>query len=172
MDPGRRWCAVVTLFFILGACSSSSKEVGTVGAPSACKFRGNQVGAETCMTTMSVLLSQPEKFDGRLVSFHAWIDHINGAILLFPSRDELDARDSFSSLVAYPESSPGAFQEIPSVEGGGGGIHASDRHVSLESRWCSQSPECSSGCRSNGCNGRRSFGFVATESSELVAGAW
>lgn len=118
MDPGRRWCAVVTLVFILGACSSSSKEVGTVGTPSACKFRGNQVGAETCMTTMSALLAQPEKFDGRLVSFHAWIDQVNGAILLFPSRDELDARDSFSSLVAYPESSPDAFQEIPSVEGG------------------------------------------------------
>jgi len=70
------------------------------------------------MTTMSALLSQPEKFDGRLVSFHAWMDQVNGAILFFPSRDELDARDSFSSLVAYPESSPGAFREIPSVEDG------------------------------------------------------
>ncbi len=70
------------------------------------------------MTTMSALLSQPEKFDGRLVSFYAWIDQVNGVILLFPSRDELDARNSFSSLVAYPESSPDAFREIPSVESG------------------------------------------------------
>ncbi|WMJ68705.1 hypothetical protein [Stenotrophomonas sp. 24(2023)] len=72
------------------------------------------------MTTMSALLSQPEKFDGRLVSFHAWTDQVNGAILLFPSRDELDARDSFSSLVAYPESSPAAFREMSSVEDGKG----------------------------------------------------
>ncbi|WP_303638233.1 hypothetical protein [Stenotrophomonas tuberculopleuritidis] len=70
------------------------------------------------MTTMFALLSQPEKFDGRLVSFHAWVDQVNGAILLFPSRDEMEARNSFSSLVAYPEASPGAFREIPSVEGG------------------------------------------------------
>lgn len=118
MDPRRRWFAVVTLVFILGACSSSSQDVGSAGTPSACKFRGNELGAETCMTTMSALLSQPEKFDGRLVSFHAWMDQVNGAILFFPSRDELDARDSFSSLVAYPESSPGAFREIPSVEDG------------------------------------------------------
>ncbi|KAG1253644.1 hypothetical protein G6F65_017380 [Rhizopus arrhizus] len=118
MDPERRWFAVVALVFILGACSSSSQEGGAAGAPSAYKLRGNELGSETCMTTMSALLSQPEKFDGRLVSFHAWIDQVNGVILLFPSRDELDARDSFSSLVAYPESSPGAFREIPSVEGG------------------------------------------------------
>lgn len=118
MDLGRRWFAVVTLVFTLGACSSSSQEGGAAGAPSVCKFRGNELGYETCMTTMSALLSQPEKFDGRLVSFYAWIDQVNGVILLFPSRDELDARNSFSSLVAYPESSPEAFREIPSVESG------------------------------------------------------
>jgi len=118
MDLGRRLFAVIALVFILGACSSSRQEADSAGDPSACKFRGNELGAETCMTTMFALLSQPEKFDGRLVSFHAWIDQVNGAILLFPSRDELDARDSFSSLVAYPESSPAAFREIHSVEGG------------------------------------------------------
>lgn len=116
MDSGRGWFAVVALIFMLSACSP--QEVGSAEAPAACKFRGNELGAETCMTTMYALLSQPEKFDGRVVSFHAWIDQVNGAILIFPSRDELDARDSFSSLVAYPESSPDAFREIPSVEGG------------------------------------------------------
>lgn len=118
MNAGRWVFPVITLVLVLGACSSSKQNEGLADTPGSCKIRGNEAGAETCMTTMSALLSQPEKFDGRLVSFYAWVDQINGSILFFPSRDALESRDSFSSLVAYPQSSPDAFKEHSSVEGG------------------------------------------------------
>ncbi|MDI9272377.1 hypothetical protein [Stenotrophomonas sp. PFBMAA-4] len=99
--------------------TSSNRDEGQADIAGACKLRGNQAGAETCMTTMSALLSQPGRFDGRLVSFYARVDQINGAMLFFPSPDALEARDSFSSLVAYPQSSPAAFQKHSSVGDGG-----------------------------------------------------
>ncbi|MBD3827741.1 MULTISPECIES: hypothetical protein [unclassified Stenotrophomonas] len=75
--------------------------------PAACRMQGNGDGSPTCMTSLTSVLAAPDRFDGMKISVGVWVDEVNDAVLVFPTREALDMRDSSSSLVIYRGTSPG-----------------------------------------------------------------
>ncbi len=69
------------------------------------------------MTTLSSVLAAPDRFDGMKISVGVWVDEVNDAVLLFPTREALEMRESSSSLVVYRGKSPGmgaiSFKAMP-----------------------------------------------------------
>lgn len=107
------------LMFALGValcgCSDSTRKVVETSVPSACKMRGNGDTEATCMTALSSVLAGPDRFDGRRISVGAWVDEVNDVVLLFPSRDALLARDSFTSVVIYPSGNEEAIRLLAKI---------------------------------------------------------
>jgi len=46
-------------------------------------------------------MSHPEKFDSRDVEFFAWVRVVDGAALVFPTREAMEDGESVSSMVIY-----------------------------------------------------------------------
>jgi hypothetical protein len=104
-------------FVALPGCEYSPGGGESSQAPAACRMQGNGDGQPTCMTTLSSVLAAPDRFDGMKISAGVWVDEVNDVVLLFPTREALEMRDSSSSLVVYRGKSPGmgalSFKAIP-----------------------------------------------------------
>lgn len=67
----------------------------------ACRYRGNAAGEKFCSISYIYLMSHPEKFDSRDVEFFAWVRVVDGAALVFPTREAMEDGESVSSMVIY-----------------------------------------------------------------------
>lgn len=52
-----------------------------------------------CQTTYFQVLANPEKYNEKKIRMLAWATSIGGVTILFPTKDQLDAADTASSLV-------------------------------------------------------------------------
>jgi hypothetical protein len=60
------------------------------------------------MTSFSSVLANPQQFDGLSISMGAWVEAVGDVVVMYPSRDALQLRDSFSSFVVYGSQNPKA----------------------------------------------------------------
>lgn len=98
--------SLVALILLSAGCTESREHQGEHVTPTACKMRGNGDTPPICNTSFSAILARPDKFNGLHVSIGAWVDGVNDAIILFPSKEAWQSRDSFSSVVIYPVNEP------------------------------------------------------------------
>lgn len=105
-------------FFAVSACSRTPSEQEPANQsrpiPSACRIHGNKQNEVICSTAMSTILAAPDQFDGMAVSFVAWAEPVNDAIVAFPSPDTMQMRDSATSVVIYPSKNPDVKRSIGS----------------------------------------------------------
>lgn len=110
-----RACAGIVLALMLVACAKDPVPQRDTRSPGVCRFMGNSIDDRVCATSFVSVLVDPALYDGERVSFMAWAEPVNDVIMLFPSRDLLDARDPFSSIVVYPVDSPESFKKLVSM---------------------------------------------------------
>lgn len=91
-------CLALLLGLLASGCIESSKETQTP-ANDACKYVGNSATRQYCATTYFQILADPSIYESKRVLLQAWAVNVNGAMILFPTKDSLDGAETVSSIV-------------------------------------------------------------------------
>lgn len=83
---------------LLGEAKSHAGEAGGDGQIR-CVITGNSVKHQYCATTYIEILANPYSYDGKRISFMAWVVKMDDVLIAFPSNESLNSADTVSSIV-------------------------------------------------------------------------
>ncbi|MCD9096680.1 hypothetical protein [Luteimonas fraxinea] len=111
----------VAFIALVGACAHEEGVEGksTIRDQKRCSFYGNSADKIYCATTYTQVLVDPDYYAGRRIMINGWASTDGKAILLYPSKDSMDAIEFNASLLVKEADAPLTLSEYIAGQGDG-----------------------------------------------------